>query len=106
MKTYRNGMKATEFSAKQIGVIYRAAKAGEIRVEKWVSKDLYDMADFYGYDDNCTIERAETKVLAILEAVFNKDMNKAQELIDQYTESTWNLLSVKAQQKANRQLVA
>ena len=106
MKAYRNGMKATEFSGKQIGVIYRAAKAGEIKLEKWVSKEFYDLADFYGYDDNCTIERAEAKVLNILEAVFNKDMVKAQELIDQYTESAWNLMSVKAQKRASRQLVA
>jgi hypothetical protein len=106
MKTYRNGMKATEFSGKQISVIYRAAKAGDLKVEKWVSKEFYNLADFYNFDDNGSIERAESKVLAILEAVFAGDFQKAQELVDQYTETEWNLLGAKAQKRADRNLVA
>lgn len=106
MKTYRNGMKATEFSSKQIGVIYRAAKAGELKIEKWVSKEFYDLADFYNFDDNGTIERCERKVMDILEAVFAEDFQKAQKLVDQYTETEWSLLSIKAQKRANRELVA
>lgn len=105
MKVY-GANKATEFTKKQISVVYGAAKRGELKLERWVASDLYDLADYYGYDDNRAVERAEVKVLAILEAVFSKDMAKAQELIDEYTESTFEALSRKAQDKANRSLVA
>lgn len=105
MKNY--GMnKATEFSRKQIGVIYYKAKAQELKVEKWIMSDLYDMADYYGYDDNGAVADAERRILAILDAVFAKDLDKAQELINEYTERTWNLLGKKSKEKANRDLVA
>lgn len=105
MKVY-GANKATEFTKKQISIIYGAAKRGELKLERWVASDLYDLADYYGYDDNGAVARAEVKVLAILDAVFGKDMAKAQELIDEYTESTFEALSRKAQDKANRSLVA
>ena len=105
MKNY--GMnKATEFTKKQISVVYGAAKRGELKLERWVASEFYDLADYYGYDDNRSVEAAEAKVLAILNAVFGKDMVKAQELIDSYTESTFNRLGRKAQAKVNRDLVA
>jgi len=105
MKQY-GANKATEFSKKQISVIYAAAKRGEIKIEKWVIGEFYDLADYYGYDDNNSVERAETDILRILESVFANDMTKAQELIDDYTEKTWNLMGKKAQSKADRSLVA
>lgn len=105
MKVYGNN-KATEFSRKQIGVIYSKAKAQELKVEKWIMSDLYDMADYYGYDDNGSVADAERRILAILDAVFAKDLEKAQELINDYTEYTWNLLSNKSKKNANRSLVA
>lgn len=49
MKQY-GAMKATEFSRKQIGVIFAKAKAGELKVEKFVMSDFYTMADYYDYD--------------------------------------------------------
>lgn len=105
MKDY-GANKATEFSKKQISVVYGAAKRGELKLEKWVANDFYNLADYFGYDDNRSVEKAEVKVLEILDAVFNKDMVKAQELIDNYTEDTFSLLGKKAQERANRDYVA
>ena len=104
MKTYGNN-KATEFSKKQISDIYRMAKTGELKVERFVMSNLYDMADYYGYDDNHSVEREESKILAIIELVFNNDVEAAQEAIDEYTEWLYNSLSAKYQRAANRELV-
>ena len=106
MKTYGNGMKATEFSKKQINVIYGKAKAGELKVEKWIINDLYNMADFYGYDDNRSVERAEADIIALIDKVFAGNLEEAQQLIDLYTEDSFNRLGIKAQKKANRSFVA
>ena len=105
MKNY-GANKATEFTKKQIGVIYRNAKEGKLTVEQFVMSDLYNMADYYGYDDNHSVERAESKILAILESVFANNLEEAQERINAYTESLFNDLSPKAQRKANRSIVA
>lgn len=105
MKQY--GMnKATEFTRKQIGVIYAAAKRGDLKVEKWVVNEFYDLADYYGYDDNRMVEFAEKKILMILDAIFGKDMGRAQELINLYTETEMEGLSASKAAKLNRALVA
>lgn len=106
MKTYANGMKATSITRKQIGVLFGKAKRGELKVQKFVMSDFYDIADFYNYDDNGNVERAENQIRCILDAVFAKDDEKAQKFIDSYTETLFNQLGRKAQQKANRNLVA
>ena len=105
MKSY-GAKKSTEFSKKQISVIFAKAKNGELNVEKWIMSDFYDLADYYGYDDNGSVEQAERDILAILEAVFSKDNEKAQELIDNYTKRTWKLISRKRQNAADRSFVA
>lgn len=104
MKAY-GANKATEFSKKQIGVIYRMAKNGELKVEKFVMSELYNLADFYGYDDNHNVERAEAKVLGILESVFAGNVEDAQKRINDFTEWHYNLLSAKYQRNADRALV-
>lgn len=104
MKQY-GAMKATEFSRKQIGVIFAKAKAGELKVEKFVMSDFYTMADYYDYDYNGSAEKAEREIKDIIEAVFEKDMDKAQDLIDEYTEHLFNSLGIKAQKAADRELV-
>lgn len=104
MKTYGSN-KATEFSKKQISVIYGKAKNGQLNIERWVISEFYDLADYYGYDDNRSVERAEADILAILDSVFAGAMDKAQELIDAYTSKNFELMSGKAQAKANRELV-
>lgn len=105
MKAY-GANKATEFTKKQISVIYGMAKRAELKVEKWVISEMYDLADYYGFDDNHSAEKAEQDIINILNAVFENDIVKAQELVDEYTEKNWNLMGKKAQAKANRSLVA
>lgn len=105
MKRY-GANKATEFTRKQIGVIFAKAKNNELKVEKWIMNNFYDLAEYYGYDDNGSVEEAERKILAILEAVFSNDNERAQKLIDDYTEKTWGLISRKRQNAADRNLVA
>ena len=105
MKTYANGKKATEFNRKQIGAIYRLAKAGELKVEKWAMSRMYDLSDFYGFDQNNMINIEEGKIQRIIEAVFSEDLKEAQQLIDWYTRTEWETYSTKWQTKANRNLV-
>ena len=105
MKAY--GMnKATEFTKKQISVIYGMAKRSELKVEKWVISEFYDLAEYYGYDSNGSVELSERTILNILNAVFDKDIERAQKLIDWYTEVNFERMTKKAQDKANRSLVA
>lgn len=99
--------KATEFSKKQIGVIYRLAKTGELKVEKWFMSDLYDLAEYYGYDNGGMIEYRERDVLRILDCIFAGDMEAAQNLINIFEEKWFNMYTKKYQAKINReQLVA
>ena len=105
MKNY-GAKKATEISKKQIGMIYAKAKSGELKVERWYMSELYDLADYYGYDDNGSAAEHESIVLRILEAAFSGDTEKTQELIDRDTVRVWALLSRKRQQAASRELVA
>ncbi len=97
--------KATEFSKKQIGVIFGMAKRGELKVEKFIMQEFYNLADYYGYDDNRSVEESETKILVILENVFSGNKEEAQRLINEYTESTFSRLSAKLQKLANRTYV-
>lgn len=105
MKRY--GMnEATEFSKKQIGVIFAKAKQGSLKVEKWAMSRMYDLADFYGMDSNGSIAKEEQWIKAILEAVFSGNIAEAQEQIDSYTRITFNEFTSKAQSKMDRSYVA
>ena len=106
MRAYKNGMKATEFTRKQIGVIYRNAKLGNLKVENWIISEFYNLADYYGHDDNRNVENDEKAIKSILDSVFADDLAKAQELIDKYTEKSFNLLGLKMQNSINREFVA
>jgi hypothetical protein len=97
---------ATEFTKKQIGVIYRMAKAGDLKVEQWIMNQLYNLADFYGYDDNRSVAEEEVKVLQILDKVFANETAEAQELINEYTDWLFDHISAKRQAQVNRNLVA
>lgn len=96
--------KSTEFTAKQISVVYYKAKSGELKVEKWFMQELYNLADYCGYDDNRSVEFEETKVKQILEAVFAKNTQKAQELIDHMEDDMFERFSRKNQAKCDRTL--
>lgn len=104
MKIY-GANKSTEFTKKQISVIFAMAKRGELRVEKFIMQDLYNLADYYGYDDNHNVEESEQKILEILENVFAKNIEIAQKLIDDYTNITFNGLSAKYQKTADRNYI-
>lgn len=104
MKTY-GARKATEFTKKQIGVIYRMAKAGDLKVEQWIMTDLYNLADYYGYDDNGSVAASETKILEILDKVFAGETAEAQNLIDEYTVRTLELISRKRKDSINRNYI-
>ena len=79
---------ATEFTKKQINVIYGKAKNGELKVEKWFIRDLYELAEYYGHDFNRSTESLERTVKKILELVFSVDIEEAQVLINE-TEDDW-----------------
>jgi len=105
MKQYGQNQ-TTEFSRKQIGVIFAAAKRGDLKIEKWVISRFYGLADFYGVDWNHGIAKEEQDILAILNKVFAKNMVEAQERINLYTEQNWKTFTAKAQAKMNREFVA
>lgn len=104
MKTYGPN-KATEFTRKQIGVIFAKAKRGELKVEKFIIADFYNLSEYYGYDHNGSIEESEGKILEILDNIFDGDIENAQLLINEYTEDTFSRLSVKRQKLADRNFV-
>lgn len=76
MKTYGNGMKTTEFTKKQINVIYSMAKQDKLKVEKWYINNLYSLADYYNYDSNGSTELEERFVLNILRNVLRVTLKK------------------------------
>lgn len=103
MKAY-GANKATEFTRKQIGVIYRMAKNGDLNVEKWYMNRLYDLADFYGYDYNRSVEDVEGRILKILEKVFAGETSEVQDLISADAERSYNLYGRKMQARCNREM--
>ena len=105
MKAY-GFKKATEFSKKQIGVIYRLAKNGDIKIEQWIMSNFYDLADYFGYDDNGGIAEDEAKILKILDAAFAGRIDEVQERINDYTEDRFEHISKKYQKTVNRAFVA
>lgn len=104
MRQY-GSMKATEFNRSQISAIYRNAKLGNLKVEKWFIKRLYDTADYYGYDDNRSMERFERYVLDIINEVFAGNLEKAQKLIDETTESEFKTYTEKYRNKFDRTFI-
>lgn len=104
MKLY-GANRTTEFTKKQINVVFSKAKKGELKIEKWYMHRLYDLADYYGYDSNRSVEYEEGFILKILENVFNNENEKAQELINNQTECVFNNLSNKNKEKADRNFI-
>ena len=97
---------STEFTKKQINVVYGKAKSGVLNVEKWFIEKLYNAADFYGYDDNRSMAAFEVKVKAILDLLFSGNMEECQKAIDEATESEYNTYSERYRAKFNRNMVA
>ena len=85
MRKYKNGMSATCFTKRQVGLIYRAAKDGNVKIPMWVMTAMYDMAEFYGYS-NKTIEEAESLVEMAIEEAANREWSWLQEHVDEFAE--------------------
>lgn len=94
--------KATEFGKKDIGLIYKKAKNGVFRVEKWFMSALYDLAEYYGTDSNRNVEDCETKILKIITAVQNDKDEEAQECIISMANNMFESYGRKKQQKCDR----
>lgn len=94
--------KTTEFGKKDIGLIYKKAKNGVLRVEKWFISALYDLAEFYGTDSNRNVEDRETKVLKIITAVQNDKDEEAQKRIIAMANNMFESYGRKKQQKCDR----
>ena len=101
MKHY-GAYKATTFTKKQINVIFAKAKRGELKVEKWFMSDMYEMADYYGYDFNGNAEQFNDEILNLLDSVFAGNLEKAQQTIDTLEDRHFNLKSNKNQAKCDR----
>ena len=97
--------KTTEFTRKQINVIYGKAKSGQLKVEKWFINELYNLADYYGQDNNGSIAHKEKFVLLILKAVFDNDLEDAQKKIDELTENIFKTCTEKVQVTFNRAFI-
>ena len=104
MKSYGPN-KATEFTKKQINVIYGKAKGGELHLEKWLVSRLYDMADFYGQDYSGEAEREERYILRALEQVFSGNVAAAQETLDNYKDSCLNSFTTNYLNKLDRTII-
>lgn len=100
MKIYANGMKSSNIKKSDLAPLYKKAKAGDVQVEKWFMSKMYDLAGFYGYDDNCTMQRFENRIERILSA---KD--ELQTVINEMTELTLQEYTLKYQSKFDRSFV-
>lgn len=94
--------KKAGFTKKHIGVLYSKAKNGQLKIEKWVMSKLYDMTDYFGYDDNRTFEKDAQSVANILNLVFEGNDKEAQEQIDFMSNSWYQSMSRKYQEKIDR----
>ena len=103
MKQY-GAKKATEFTKKQINVIYANAKNGNLTIEKWAMQNLYDLADYFGYDDNRSVEREEEVIKMILESVFNNDFEAAQKMIFELQDNWYNWAGNKTKASYDRSI--
>lgn len=101
MRQY-GAFRATSITKKQINVIYGKAKRGELKVEKWFIESLYDLADYYGYDYNRSVEERETFTRMILNAIFANETERAQELINLETDRVYSLKGQKNKEKCDR----
>lgn len=82
----------SEITKKQINVIYGANKRGDVQVEPFAMKWMYGFAGYTteAHSDSSAmcevIMREEGQIRDIVEAIFNNDFGKAQEIINIVTE--------------------
>lgn len=97
--------KATEITKKQVNAIYAAAKRGDIKVERWLITEFYNVADYYGYDDNHTVEECERGLKLLINDLFSRDYKAVQKRIDEYTAELETRYSRKFRETADRSLI-
>lgn len=87
MKTYKNGMKATEFTANEIIEL-----AKRINIESWFYNHLMNLAKFYGHDDSKSVERVEGMIIA---AISKESTVEAQQIMGRVAEMIINSYGLK-----------
>lgn len=97
--------KATEFTRKQINLAYRNAKQGNLKVEKWMMNRMYDLSDYYGTDDDGSIQKFEQRVKHILSLILEEDFENAQVQINNLTEWVFNSFTPKYQKRLDRNFI-
>lgn len=102
MKRYGQN-KATEITRKQVNIVFAKAKTGELKVEKWMMKRLYELADYYGYDDNGSIEQQETDAKEIINSIFEN--GNTQDIINTKQEKWLKRLGLKEAKEIDRNYI-
>lgn len=72
---------------KQIDVIFSKSKAGELNVEKWMMKTLYQVTEIGSLPYTTYVE-----IKHILDDIFSGNISNAQRLIDEMTEEEYKKL--------------
>ena len=97
-----------EFSGvtkKQVNVIFAAAKREELKIERWVISEFYDVASYSGYDDNGAAEKESDEISSIVEDIFNKDIESAQNRINMFATSYMNKMIPSKKETLNHNLI-
>ena len=68
-------------------LIYRAAKEGRISIPLWYFMEAKSVGEYYGYDDNRSIERAEGRFQIVTKALEEGNDIEAQRLVDNHMKS-------------------
>ena len=76
-----------KITRKQIDVIFSKAKAGELNVEKWMMKTLYQVTEIGSLPYTTYVE-----IKHILDDIFSGNISNAQRLIDEMTEEEYKKL--------------
>lgn len=85
MRKYRTG-EATEFTRTQVGILYRGAKEGHIKVPAWTMTAIYDLAEYFGHP-NDRIREEEECILVAIESALKGEWTAVQGLIDDFIEA-------------------
>lgn len=101
MKKYGANKKA-EVNSK---LIYRAAKEGRISIPLWYYLEAKKTGEYYGYDDNHSVERAETFFRMVTDAISEGNDSEAQEKIEFHMKSLESEYTSKYFAKLPKQMI-
>ena len=75
----------SRFTRKQAGVIYRAYKTGEVKMDRETTSRMYDLVnDGECVDWNGEINREIQSLKLAIDAIFENDFTKAQQHLDRF----------------------